>query len=653
MKRLALLLAASICLLRGAGDPFQAIRNNNLVLLKEQIGTGVDVNTRDSRGATLLMHAAAFGSTDAVRLLLEAGADVNARNQFDATALMWGAGDPVKVRLLVERGADVNAKSKQGRTPLLIAAGYQGSAETLKLLLAKGADLNATDRFGSTALLMSIGAEDRQTQRMLIDMGVDVNAALGTGGTPLMAAASANDLEIANLLIAKGAKVNAFTDVELSVKNGPIGLRKLTPLMFAATYGSAPLVKKLIAAGADVNAKDVRGMTPLMLAVASETQDPEVARALVSSGAEFNVKSAAGETALDWAAKYESPEVIAVLEKAGAKKALAFVAPQAPKPDAPRNPRQSIEKSVALLQRCSAEFFTKSGCVGCHHQNMTALAVAAARSNGVRVDDAAAAEQQRTIKFEWASRRENLLQMIFPGGAPDSLLYSLLSLAAEGYPADPVTDGLVFSIASQQHPDGSWDLSPTGTFLTRVSRSPLEESDINRTAMSVRALRIYGFPGRKSEFDKRIERARAWLLAAKPKTNDDRVWQLLGLAWSGAERADIADLGRKLIAQQRQDGGWAQLPNLASDAFGTGEALYALRESAILAGEDAAYQRGVRFLLNTQFDDGSWYVRSRAPKFQPYFTSGFPLDHDQWISAAATAWAVVALAPVSSSRASH
>jgi hypothetical protein len=58
---------------------------------------------------------------------------------------------------------------------------------------------------------------------------------------------------------------------------------------------------------------------------------------------------------------------------------------------------------------------------------------------------------------------------------------------------------------------------------------------------------------------------------------------------------------------------------------------------------DAAYQRGVAYLLRTQLEDGSWHVASRAPKFQPYFQSGFPHDHDQWISAAATAWAAIAL----------
>jgi hypothetical protein len=60
---------------------------------------------------------------------------------------------------------------------------------------------------------------------------------------------------------------------------------------------------------------------------------------------------------------------------------------------------------------------------------------------------------------------------------------------------------------------------------------------------------------------------------------------------------------------------------------------------------DAAYRKGVDFLLRTQLEDGSWYVRSRSPKFQPYFQSGFPHDHDQWISSSATAYAVLGLAP--------
>ena len=105
----------------------QAIRNNDLTSIKTQLRKGADVNTRDRRGSTLLMHAAIAGSPDAVKLLIDSGADVNAKNSFDETALLLCAADPQKARMLIDKGADVNARSKTvGRTPLMIAANCDG-----------------------------------------------------------------------------------------------------------------------------------------------------------------------------------------------------------------------------------------------------------------------------------------------------------------------------------------------------------------------------------------------------------------------------------------------------------------------------------------------------------------------------------------------
>ncbi len=108
------------------------------------------MDTRDQRGTTLLMHAAAIGSPEAVKFLLDKGADVNAKNELEATPLILAAGNPEKARMLVEKGADVNAHSKLGRTPLIIAAGCDGCTSTVKLLLDKGADPNAKDKQGNT-----------------------------------------------------------------------------------------------------------------------------------------------------------------------------------------------------------------------------------------------------------------------------------------------------------------------------------------------------------------------------------------------------------------------------------------------------------------------------------------------------------------------
>jgi hypothetical protein len=98
------------------------------------------------------------------------------------------------------------------------------------------------------------------------------------------------------------------------------------------------------------------------------------------------------------------------------------------------------------------------------------------------------------------------------------------------------------------------------------------------------------------------------------------------------------------MARERTDGDWPQTPYPEPDAFGSAAALYSLRKSGFLRVGDPAYQRGARYLLDTQFPDGAWYVRSRAIKLQPYFQSAFLFNHDQWISDSATAYAVMALA---------
>ena len=141
-----------------------------------------------------------------------------------------------------------------------------------------------------------------------------------------------------------------------------------------------------------------------------------------------------------------------------------------------------------------------------------------------------------------------------------------------------------------------------------------------------------------------------WLENAKPATTQDRAFHLLGLAWGNAAPATIKAAARALAATQRADGGWNQLPEMVSDAYATGQALYALNAAGKMAVSSPVYQKGVEYLLRTQAPDGSWHVETRAIWLQPYFESGFPYGRDQFISAAGTAWAVMALAPAAQSQ---
>ncbi|MGH9630071.1 MAG: hypothetical protein ACRD7E_17275 [Bryobacteraceae bacterium] len=233
---------------------------------------------------------------------------------------------------------------------------------------------------------------------------------------------------------------------------------------------------------------------------------------------------------------------------------------------------------------------------------------------------------------------EEYLQAIIPGGGANRIAEMLLGLRASNVAADGITDAAVVAMAESQEVDGSWQSGEVQL------RPPIAQSHFAATARVIRALQEYSIPARKKEFTERIARARAWLMQAKPVTTEDVAMRLSGLAYSGAPERDIKNAAKALLTLQRSDGSWGGNPHMKSDAYATGGALVALAESRVIKITDRPYQRGVEYLLSTQFPDGSWHVRSRAIKFQPYFESGFPFGHDQWISVAATAWASQALA---------
>jgi ankyrin repeat protein len=633
MRFLLLLCFAPACFGAAADDFFRAIRSNDLGALRGLIAARADVNVRGEREVTPLIYAATNGSVESVKILLEAGADVNAANAFGATALIRAVNQPEKVRLLLAKGADVNARTRQGRTALLAASYDERGEEVVKMLLAKGANPNVTDEAaGTTPLLAATFTNCASVARLLIERGLDVNARDRRGFTPLMNAASWNNVELIELLLAKGAKINAVSEPEgEAVKNGKIQLGLFTPLLLASTYGSPRAIQTLLAAGADVNARDTRGMTPLMLAVTSERQNPEIARMLLAAGADGSIRSKAGETAADWARKFNHPAMLKALDLAPDRAAAVSGEPAA------GGRAETLKRAIAMLEKTNPSFLVNGGCVACHHQNTGMMAVGLARERGIPVDEAAAAEVTKAARGMWLGFSEGLMQRLDPPGGEDMLNYPLWGFAGMKYPADGVTDAMVFDLAAMQKRSGAW-------MRGGIARSPSSDSSISLTTMAVRALQIYGSPGRKAEFDERIKRAAAWLAEAKPVFNEESAMLLLGLKWTGAGRAKIARLAKTMLSEQRPDGGWSQNPWLASDAYATGQTLYALHEAGGLSAKDAVYQRGLAFLEKTQQADGSWRVKSRSPKFQPYFESGFPHGHDQWISSLATAWAAMALA---------
>ena len=572
-----------------------------------------------------------------MRRLLDGGADPNLVNNSGSTALMLSATDIAKVRLLKERAANVNLASMRGRTALFLAAMSDRSADIVRLLISAGADIHVVDGMKMTALHAAALGNDTETVRLLVDAGLDVNARDFQGFTPLIFATSNGNLAVARLLLARGAEVNAVSgDGSFQkVKAGTLAQGHFTPLIMAAPFGSTQLVKTLLDAGGAVNMQDIRGMTPLMLAVATDRQNPEVIRALIAKGADPNVKSLTGETALDWAMKIGATEAIDILKRAGGV-TTPTTAPVLPSFD-PVDLKTAAQRSVGLLERTAAGAAANGGCASCHTHNITDLVANLARSKGLQVDEKAAGDRRTLTRGQFFSPL-NMLERVDVPGTPDTPLFALNGLANAGYTPDRITDGIVANVSAQQSSTGHW-VVPHGA----IARPPIEDGDIGRTALGIGALKNYGAPGRAAEFNERIARARGWLAAAKATTSDDRNMQLIGLRWAGAEEDVLRRLAKTILAAQRSDGGWSQRAELRSDAYATGQTLYALAAAALVSPHEPTFQKGVKYLVSTQRADGSWYVRSRAPKFQPFFESGFPYGHDQWISQMATGWATAAL----------
>ena len=402
-----------------------------------------------------------------------------------------------------------------------------------------------------------------------------------------------------------------------------------------AFEGATPPIQILLDHGANLNMKSDRGFTPLMMAAGGDAHDLELIRLLVQKGADLNARDQNGRTVLDWALTWGETEVSRLLRNAGAKST-----PPAPLPKPmaePRNARAALEALFPRLQPISKAFFGRFGCISCHDQSLPAVAVAHARAQGITVDAELATHPDKATMAMWTPFRESLMQgncEVVPGFVAN-VSYGLFSLADEGFQPNRNTDAAALCLSHSQRTDGSWNQDDI--------RPPLGSSRIKFTALTVRGLGVYLPPGRRDELKSRLERARDFFRKAQPKDTQELAFLLLGMRWAGMAQ-EIPPVRDRLLALQREDGGWAQLPGMAPDAYATGHALHALHAAGGLSVADATYQKGIRYLLRTQLEDGSWYVRSRAFGFQPYFDAGFPHGPDQFISSAASSWAAIALA---------
>lgn len=207
MKILVLLFALLLPALASAGayeDMEEALISANTSWAIQLINRGMDVNSVDATGNTLLMQSVQRDNMDFFDFLLKRRARLNTRNRNGETALSLAAyqGKLPFVTRLVEAGADVNL---YGWPPLIYAA-FKGHAQVVDYLLQKGAEINATTRNGSTALLFAARFGHLEVVEILLRHHADPNLANDRGATAIDWALQSDNTDIADLLRQAGGR---------------------------------------------------------------------------------------------------------------------------------------------------------------------------------------------------------------------------------------------------------------------------------------------------------------------------------------------------------------------------------------------------------------------------------------------------------------
>ena len=304
--------------------------------------------------------------------------------------------------------------------------------------------------------------------------------------------------------------------------------------------------------------------------------------------------------------------------------------------------KTAVTNALPLLTNGALGHRENRNCFACHNQGLPVMAMTTARDRGLTIDGDELKEQLQYISDFLSKNKAGYLEGKGQGGQADTAGYALVTLELGGWKADETTAAVTHFLLTRNADIEYW--------RANSQRPPSEGSHFTTTYVALRGLTKYHTAEQKERFEKRREQVRRWLMKAPTKDHEDRVFRLLGLKLAGAGKDEITAAVKELIGRQRDDGGWAQLdvgePKSAteSDAYATGSALVALHQAGGLATNHEVYQRGLRYLLKTQRDDGTWHVVSRGKPFQKYFESGFPHGKDQFISSAATGWAATALA---------
>lgn len=221
-----------------------AVKQQNTKVVRALLEQKVEVDVPQADGATALHWAAHWDDLETADLLIRAGANLNAANDYGVTPLSLACTNrnAAMVERLLKGEANPNVALRTGETPLMTCA-QTGSVDAAKALLDHGAEVNAKESWQEqTALMMAVAGRHREVVRALIERGANVQARSKDGFTPLLFAAREGDIEVGRLLLTAGANVND------AARDGG------TALLVATIRGQLGFATFLLEHGADPNA---------------------------------------------------------------------------------------------------------------------------------------------------------------------------------------------------------------------------------------------------------------------------------------------------------------------------------------------------------------------------------------------------------------
>ena len=280
---------------------FSAVENNNIKKVQSYLEQGANCNALDSYDRTALINASVSGYNDIAKLLIEEGTDVNIRDKAGATALMYTARDTnyEMVEFLLKNGADVNIRNTEGETALYYSIkhdsfGQENAIKILNLLIKYGADVNTKNDKGTSLLDVSYRISEsfdknKEMFKILVENGFDLESRIKADRsdydyTPLMISVYKKDYDMVKYLLDKGANPNTANN------------ENKTALMIAIANNNFDISKLLIQQGANINTQDEYSYTALMRAAMIGSY--EMVKFLLENGADANTKDNYGNTVL-------------------------------------------------------------------------------------------------------------------------------------------------------------------------------------------------------------------------------------------------------------------------------------------------------------------------------------------------------------------